>query len=134
MPDELSGGQRQRVTIARALVNNPAIVWADEPTGDLDSKNADEIVALMRRLNQEHGLTFLIVTHDIGVGRKTDRIVRMVDGQIVNEEVLEVREHGRRATMAEIDPLRMSIDDAVELFRANGASPALHDQEGYEGV
>ena len=91
VPDELSGGQRQRVTIARALVNNPAIVWADEPTGDLDSENADEIVALMRRLNQEHGLTFLIVTHDIGVGRKTDRIVRMVDGQIVNEELLEVR-------------------------------------------
>jgi putative ABC transport system ATP-binding protein len=89
VPDELSGGQRQRVTIARALVNNPAIVWADEPTGDLDSENADEIVALMRTLNQEHGLTFLIVTHDIGVGRKTDRIVRMVDGQIVSEEILE---------------------------------------------
>ena len=91
VPDELSGGQRQRVTIARALVNNPAIVWADEPTGDLDSENADEIVALMRELNREHGLTFLIVTHDIGVGRKTDRIVRMVDGQIVSEENLEVR-------------------------------------------
>ena len=92
VPDELSGGQRQRVTIARALVNNPAIVWADEPTGDLDSENADEIVALMRRLNQEHGLTFLIVTHDIGVGRKTDRIVRMVDGQIVSEETVEVQD------------------------------------------
>jgi putative ABC transport system ATP-binding protein len=91
VPDELSGGQRQRVTIARALVNNPAIVWADEPTGDLDSENADEIVALMRQLNEEHGLTFLIVTHDIGVGRKTDRIVRMVDGQIVSDEILEVR-------------------------------------------
>ena len=91
VPDELSGGERQRTTIARALVNDPAIVWADEPTGDLDSENADEIVALMRSLNQEHGLTFLIVTHDIGVGRKTDRIVRMVDGQIVNEEILEVR-------------------------------------------
>jgi putative ABC transport system ATP-binding protein len=90
VPDELSGGQRQRVTIARALVNNPAIVWADEPTGDLDSENADEIVALMRQLNEKHGLTFLIVTHDIGVGRKTDRIVRMVDGQIVSEEILEV--------------------------------------------
>ena len=91
VPDELSGGQRQRVTIARALVNNPAIVWADEPTGDLDSENADEIVALMRHLNQEHDLTFLIVTHDIGVGRKSDRIVRMVDGQIVGEEILEVK-------------------------------------------
>jgi putative ABC transport system ATP-binding protein len=88
VPDELSGGQRQRVTIARALVNDPAIVWADEPTGDLDSENAAEIVALMRRLNQERGLTFLLVTHDIAVGRATDRIVRMVDGQIVDEELL----------------------------------------------
>ena len=92
VPDELSGGQRQRVTIARALVNEPAIVWADEPTGDLDSENAQEIVALMRRLNREQGLTFLIVTHDISVGRATDRIVRMVDGDIVGEELLEVRE------------------------------------------
>jgi putative ABC transport system ATP-binding protein len=91
VPDELSGGQRQRVTIARALVNDPAIVWADEPTGDLDSENAEEIVVLMRRLNRERGLTFLIVTHDIGVGRATDRIVRMVDGQIVDEQLLEVR-------------------------------------------
>jgi ABC-type lipoprotein export system ATPase subunit len=90
VPDELSGGQRQRCTIARALVNDPALVWADEPTGDLDSENAYEIVALMRQLNQDRGLTFLIVTHDISVGRATDRIVRMVDGQIVDEEVLEV--------------------------------------------
>jgi putative ABC transport system ATP-binding protein len=90
VPEELSGGQRQRVTIARALVNDPAIVWADEPTGDLDSENAEEIVALMRELNRERGLTFLIVTHDIAVGRSTDRIVRMVDGQIVGEEILEV--------------------------------------------
>jgi ABC-type lipoprotein export system ATPase subunit len=90
VPDELSGGQRQRVTIARALVNDPAIVWADEPTGDLDSENAGEITDLMRRLNRERGLSFLIVTHDIGVGRKTDRIVRMVDGEVVDEERLEV--------------------------------------------
>jgi ABC-type lipoprotein export system ATPase subunit len=89
-PDELSGGQRQRATIARALVNDPAIVWADEPTGDLDSENAEEIVALMWRLNRQRGLTFLIVTHDIAVGRATDRIVRMVDGRIVDEEHLEV--------------------------------------------
>jgi ABC-type lipoprotein export system ATPase subunit len=89
-PDELSGGERQRVTIARALVNDPAIVWADEPTGDLDSENAEEIVALMRRLNVERGLTFLIVTHDIAVGRKTDRIVRMLDGRVVDEQRMEV--------------------------------------------
>ena len=91
VPDALSGGERQRVTIARALVNDPAIVWADEPTGDLDSENAEEIVELMRRLNVERGPTFLIVTHDIAVGRKTDRIVRMVDGEVRGEEVVGVR-------------------------------------------
>ncbi len=90
VPDALSGGERQRVTIARSLVNDPAIVWADEPTGDLDSENAQEIVALMRRLNLERGLSFLIVTHDISVGRQTDRIVRMLDGAVVEEQQLEV--------------------------------------------
>jgi ABC-type lipoprotein export system ATPase subunit len=90
VPDELSGGERQRVTIARSLVNDPAIVWADEPTGDLDSENAAEIVDLMRRLNLERGLSFLIVTHDISVGRKTDRIVRMLDGEVVEDQRLEV--------------------------------------------
>ena len=90
VPDELSGGERQRVTIARSLVNDPAIVWADEPTGDLDSENAQEIVALMRQLNLQRGLSFLIVTHDISVGRKTDRIIRMLDGAVVEEQQLEV--------------------------------------------
>jgi putative ABC transport system ATP-binding protein len=90
LPEELSGGQRQRVTIARALVNEPAIVWADEPTGDLDSEGAEETLALMRKLNRDQRLTFVIVTHDISIGRSTDRIVRMVDGQIVDEELLGV--------------------------------------------
>lgn len=90
MPDQLSGGERQRVTIARSLVNEPAIVWADEPTGDLDSEMAQEIVDLMRRLNQEQGLTFVIVTHDIAVGRRADRIIRMLDGRVVEEERPEV--------------------------------------------
>jgi putative ABC transport system ATP-binding protein len=90
VPDALSGGERQRVTIARSLVNDPAIVWADEPTGDLDSENAQEIVGLMRDLNLQRGLSFLIVTHDISVGRKTDRIVRMLDGTVVEEQRLEV--------------------------------------------
>jgi putative ABC transport system ATP-binding protein len=89
VPDKLSGGERQRVTIARALVNDPAIVWADEPTGDLDSENAEEIVGLMRELNRERGLSFLIVTHDISVGRSTDRIIRMLDGRVVEEQRLE---------------------------------------------
>jgi len=86
LPEQLSGGERQRVTIARALVNDPAIVWADEPTGDLDSANAEEITALLRRLNLERSLTLLIVTHDPAVGAATDRIIRMVDGAIVGED------------------------------------------------
>jgi putative ABC transport system ATP-binding protein len=87
VPEELSGGERQRVTIARALVNDPAIVWADEPTGDLDSTTADEVMDLMRRLNKEQGVTFAIVTHDLSVGRRGDRIVRMMDGVIVDEVI-----------------------------------------------
>src|SRR5215211_1884474 len=90
-PAEMSGGQRQRVTIARALVNNPAIIWADEPTGALDSKTASEIMDLMRELNQRDGLTCVLVTHDAGVGDMCDRIVRMRDGQIVGETVPGVR-------------------------------------------
>lgn len=85
-PAQLSGGQRQRVTIARALVNNPAIVWADEPTGNLDSQMADDVMDLMGTLNREVGHTFVIVTHDPGVGRRCHRIVRMRDGEIVDEE------------------------------------------------
>ncbi|MFZ1770201.1 MAG: ABC transporter ATP-binding protein, partial [Caldilinea sp.] len=82
-PAELSGGQRQRVTIARALVNNPAIVWADEPTGSLDSKSADDVLALMRALNEEHGQTFVIVTHDPDIAAACARVIQMKDGQIV---------------------------------------------------
>jgi ABC-type lipoprotein export system ATPase subunit len=83
-PAELSGGQRQRVTVARALVNQPAIVWADEPTGALDSKAADDILQLMRKLNQEAGQTFVIVTHDPEMAAACDRIIQMRDGQIVS--------------------------------------------------
>ena len=81
-PAELSGGQRQRVTIARALVNEPSIVWADEPTGDLDSETADDIMALMSELNRTLQQTFVIVTHDPRIGRMTDRIVHMKDGRV----------------------------------------------------
>ncbi len=85
-PSQLSGGQRQRVTIARSLVNEPEIVWADEPTGALDSKTAADIMGLMENLNREKGLTFVIVTHDPGVGARCNRVVRMSDGNIVSEE------------------------------------------------
>jgi len=88
-PGALSGGQRQRVTIARALVNEPAIVWADEPTGDLDSKNADEIMELIVGLNERNQQTFVIVTHDLRIAQSTNRIVNMLDGQIVEEMLTE---------------------------------------------
>lgn len=84
-PAELSGGQRQRATIARALVNDPAIVWGDEPTGDLDSQNALEIMSLMRELNRANNQTFVLVTHDHSIGAACDRIVQMKDGEIVSD-------------------------------------------------
>ncbi len=82
-PAELSGGQRQRVTIARALTNDPAIVWADEPTGNLDSETAQDILDLICRLNRENGQTFVLVTHALEVGKLANRIITMRDGQIV---------------------------------------------------
>ena len=82
-PEQLSGGQRQRVTLARALVNDPAIVWADEPTGNLDSENERLIMDLLIQLNAENNQTFVIVTHSDYVGGRTDRIIEMKDGEIV---------------------------------------------------
>jgi len=82
-PAELSGGQRQRVTIARALTNDPAIVWADEPTGNLDSEAANDIMDLLCRFNREFGQTLVVVTHALEVGQRANRIIRMQDGNIV---------------------------------------------------
>src|SRR5574341_904711 len=84
-PSELSGGERQRTTIARSLVNQPAIVWADEPTGDLDSETANEIMDLLVRLNKDQKLTFILVTHDRQVGARCGRVVRMRDGLIESD-------------------------------------------------
>ena len=85
IPGELSGGERQRVTIARSLVNQPAIVWADEPTGDLDSEIAGQIIDLMCDLNRANGQTFVLVTHSQEVGERAHRIVRVRDGRIVDD-------------------------------------------------
>ena len=87
-PGQLSGGQRQRTTIARALVNDPAIVWADEPTGDLDTKTADDIMSLMQELNRDQQQTFVIVTHDPAIAARCHRTIHMVDGVIEREEVM----------------------------------------------
>ena len=83
LPGELSGGERQRVTLARALVNDPAIVWADEPTGNLDSQNEKVIMDLLTNLNKSNNQTFVIVTHSAYVGGRTNRIIQMKDGEIV---------------------------------------------------
>lgn len=88
LPAELSGGQQQRVAIARALANDPAIVWADEPTGNLDSTNASEIMQLLVKLNKEQGQTFVLVTHSEDVGAMVNRIVRMSDGAIVSDATI----------------------------------------------
>ena len=84
-PDLLSGGQRQRVSIARALANRPAVVFADEPTANLDSKTADEILELMRALNEDRGVAFVFATHDPRVVARARRVVSLMDGQIVED-------------------------------------------------
>ena len=85
LPNQLSGGERQRVAIARSLANEPALVLADEPTGDLDSQSSAEVIALMHHLNRELDTTFIVVTHDPAVARQTDRILIMRDGRIVRQ-------------------------------------------------
>jgi ABC-type lipoprotein export system ATPase subunit len=89
MPAQLSGGQRQRVAIARSLANRPAIILADEPTGNLDSKSTDEIMDLLGKLNREQGTTFIVVTHNPAVARAADRIVTVRDGKIRRDEKID---------------------------------------------
>jgi len=86
-PNEMSGGQQQRATVARSFVNGPAIVWADEPTGALDSETSKEIMDLLVRLNEEQGQTFVLVTHDAAVAKRAHRTIRMRDGLIESDEI-----------------------------------------------
>jgi ABC-type lipoprotein export system ATPase subunit len=88
LPNQLSGGERQRVAVARALANEPTLVLADEPTGDLDTESGAAVMELMQRLNRELGTTFLVVTHDSMVARRTERILIMRDGRIVHEHTV----------------------------------------------
>jgi putative ABC transport system ATP-binding protein len=85
-PNELSGGEQQRVTVARALASRPAIVWADEPTGNLDTQMAEQVIELLHELNREDGQTIVLVTHDLGIGSAAGRLIRMRDGRLVDDE------------------------------------------------
>lgn len=88
LPNQLSGGQQQRVSIGRAMMNAPAIVLADEPTGNLDSKNSQEIVELLKLSNRKYGQTLIVITHDENIALQADRIIAIEDGKIVRDEVL----------------------------------------------
>ncbi len=88
LPNQLSGGQRQRVAVARALANNPALILADEPTGNLDSTAGQDLIDLIRKINASEGTTFLIVTHDQNVARQMDRVIVMQDGRIAREDII----------------------------------------------
>lgn len=87
LPNQLSGGQQQRVSIGRALINNPALLLADEPTGNLDSENSREIISLLRRFNKQSNQTVIIITHDERIALSADRVIAIEDGKIVRDEV-----------------------------------------------
>lgn len=87
LPNQLSGGQQQRVAIGRALINNPALLLADEPTGNLDSENSREIIALLRKFNKEFNQTVIMITHDEKIALSADRIIAIEDGKITRDEV-----------------------------------------------
>ena len=85
LPNELSGGQQQRVSIGRALINNPALVLADEPTGNLDSKASDEIISLLRKSNEKYHQTIIVITHDLEIARMAKRVITLEDGKIISD-------------------------------------------------
>ena len=88
LPNQLSGGQQQRVSIGRALMNSPAVVLADEPTGNLDSKNSQEIVEFLKLSNKQYGQTLIVITHDESIALQADRIITIEDGRITKDEVI----------------------------------------------
>lgn len=85
LPNQLSGGQQQRTSIARALINNPSLVLADEPTGNLDSKSSEEVMSMLKMCNQSYGQTVIMITHNLGIAKQADRIITISDGKIVEE-------------------------------------------------
>lgn len=89
LPNELSGGQQQRVSIGRSLINNPAIILADEPTGNLDSKNSEEILELLKYSNKKYNQTLIMITHDLNIAKQADRMIKIQDGKIFSDEKIK---------------------------------------------
>ncbi len=113
-PNQLSGGEQQRVAIARALVNNPTILLADEPTGNLDTKTGEEIIGLFQKLHEEKGQTVIYVTHDAFIARHTQRIIRLVDGKIISDEkVAHPLVAGAKRPEEDLDALKMEKSGEV---------------------
>ena len=104
-PRELSGGEMQRAAIARALVNRPRVLFADEPTGNLDATSGGEIIKLLRGVNRDEGLTILMVTHNMDIVSSTDRVVRMVEGRIVDDPAVLCERSLRGETIPQAMPV-----------------------------
>jgi len=113
VPGQLSGGQRQKVAIARALANQPAILLADEPTGNLDSQSGDEVMSLLEDLHSQHGMTIFVVTHDMSIARRTHRVLVMKDGRIIREDLVG-------------EP----FEEDLKMFRQSGLGRALLGENG----
>jgi len=113
VPGQLSGGQRQKVAIARSLANQPAILLADEPTGNLDSQSGDEVMSLLEDLHSQHGMTIFVVTHDMSIARRTHRVLVMKDGRIIREDLV-----GK------------PFEEDLKMFRQSGLGRALLGENG----